>query len=277
MNVATQVRRAEAFRARHHRAPPLLLPNAWDGASARIFAAAGFETIATTSAGVAWSLGYADGEKAPWDEVVAATARIVRAANCAVTADVEGGYAETPAALAAHITALLRTGIVGVNLEDGAPGDPTRLLALDDATARLRAARAAADAFGVPMVINARVDIFLARRGRDLTRFDEAVMRGRAYLAAGADCVYPIGLGALDAITRFAAAVKAPVNIMAHAETPPLAELGRIGVARVSTASTVATAALDRTLAIATALHASGRFEALAAPLSYGEIQKLFA
>src|SRR5579862_4746026 len=107
MTIAEQKQKAEAFRAMH-RGPLLLLPNAWDAMSARQFEAAGFPAIATTSGGVAWALGYADGEKAPWSEVVAATARIVRAANCAVTADVEGGYAETPEALAANIAELLR-------------------------------------------------------------------------------------------------------------------------------------------------------------------------
>ncbi len=276
MSAGEQAQRAEAFRARHHAKPTLLLPNAWDGASARILAAAGFDAIATTSAGVAWALGYADGEKAPWSEVIAATARIARAAKCAVTADVEGGYAATPEALAEHITELLRTGIVGVNLEDGAPGNSARLYALEEATARLRAARAAATAFGVPIVINARVDLFLASRGRDLSRFDEAVTRARAYLAAGADCVYPIGLSNPEAITRFVQATAAPVNVMAYAGAPTMAELEQLGVARVSTASAIATATMDATMRIAKELRAGGRFDGLAATLTYAEMQKLF-
>jgi len=273
----TQIEHAEAFRARHRRGPPLLLPNAWDGASARIFAAQGFEAIATTSAGLAWALGYADGEKAPWDEVVAATARIVRAARGPVTADIEAGYAETPSALAAHIAEIIRAGAVGVNLEDGAPGDPTRLLEIEAAADRIRAARGAATNAGVPIVINARIDLFLASRGRDLTRFDEAVARGRAYLAAGADCVFPIGLSAPDAIARLVASLAAPVNVMALPHGPSLAELEHIGVARVSTASGIAAASLDATLRIARELRTTGRFDTLAASLTYPEIQKLFA
>ncbi len=276
--MSDQARLAEAFRARHHRAPPLLLPNAWDGASARILAAAGFDMIATTSAGMAWALGYADGEAAPWSDVLAATRRVVRAARGRpVTADIEAGYAATPDALAARMTEVIRTGIVGVNLEDGSPGEPARVLSLDKATVRLRAARAAATAACVPIVINARIDLFLPSRGRDLSRFDEAVARARAYLAAGADCLYPIGLSAPEAIARFVAAVEAPVNIMAQTGAPPLQQLGELGVARISTASAIAVAALETTERIARELHATGRFDRLDSRLTYRDIQKLFA
>ncbi len=276
--MSDQAQRAEAFRVAHHRGVPLLLPNAWDGASARILVASGFDMIATTSAGVAWALGYADGEAAPWSEVLAATARIVRAARCqTVTADIEGGYATTPEALAGRVAEAIRTGIVGVNLEDGTPGDPTRLLPLDEAVARLRAARAAATAENVPIVINARIDLFLASRGHDLSRFDEAVTRARAYRAAGADCLYPIGLSVPEAIARFVAAVDAPVNIMAQAGGLPLHELAELGVARISTASAIAVAALEATDRIAQELHAVQRFDRLATLLTHRDIQKLFA
>jgi 2-methylisocitrate lyase-like PEP mutase family enzyme len=276
--VNDQAKLADVFRARHHAAPPLLLPNAWDGASARILVAAGFDMIATTSAGMAWAVGYADGEAAPWTDVLAATARIVRAARGhAVTADIEGGYAPTPDALAARITEVIRTGIVGVNLEDGFPGDPAQLLSLDEAAARIRAARGAAIAAGVPIVINARIDLFLASRGRDLSRFDEAVTHARAYLAAGADCLYPIGLSALEAIARFVVAVDAPVNIMAQAGGVPLRHLEELGVARVSTASAIAVASLEATDRIAQELQATGRFDRLGSLLTYRDIQQLFA
>jgi 2-methylisocitrate lyase-like PEP mutase family enzyme len=214
----------------------------------------------------------------PWSEVVAATTRIVRAARiAAVTADIEGGYAPTADALAARIAAVIDTGIVGVNLEDGIPGDPARLLSLEEAATRIRAARAAATAADVPIVINARVDLFLPSRGRDLSRFDEAVTRARAYLAAGADCLYPIGLSAPDAIARFVAAVDAPVNVMAQADGLPLRHLEELGVARVSTASAIAVAAMEATDRIAQELRASGRFNRLASLLTYHDIQKLFA
>ena len=135
---------AETFRQAHRPPPLLLLPNAWDAMSARQFEAAGFGAVATTSGGVAWSLGFPDGESAPWQEVVAATERIVRAVRVPVTADIEAGYGETPDQVGKRITEILQTGVVGFNIEDGttSPDQPVR--SIEDASARIRAARAAA-------------------------------------------------------------------------------------------------------------------------------------
>lgn len=268
---------AAAFRERHHRAPPLLLPNVWGGASARIFNAAGFDMIATTSGGVAWALGYGDGERAPWPEICTATARIVRAARCAVTVDLEGGYAASRDELREHVAEIIRFGAVGINLEDGQPGNPQLILPLDEAVERLRVARAAADTMAVPIVINARIDLFLASRGKDLSRFDEAVARTQAYLAAGADCLYPIGLVTPEPLARFVAAVPAPINAMAVPGGPSLAELARLGVARVSTATTLAIAATGKMRDIARELRCGESFDALACNETYPAVQQLFA
>src|SRR5690606_35565844 len=151
-----QIQRAEAFRRAHSAPPLLLLPNAWDAMSARQFEAAGFAAIVTTSGGLAWALGHADGEAAPWDEVVAATVRIVRAVRVPVTADIETGYGETPEALARSIADVIVAGVVGVNLEDGTHHTEQPVRPLEDAADRIRAAREAAHAAGVPLVINAR-------------------------------------------------------------------------------------------------------------------------
>ena len=134
MDKTRQAEMAKSFLARHHAPPVLLLPNAWDALSARLFVAAGFDAVATTSGGVAWALGYPDGEHAPWAEVVAATARIVRSAQVPVTADIEAGYGATPSEVAAHVAEIIQTGVVGINLEDGLHG-PMR--SIDDAAARL--------------------------------------------------------------------------------------------------------------------------------------------
>src|SRR6476660_9796599 len=136
---------ADAFR-RAHRGPLLLLPNAWDAMSARQFEASGFGAVATTSGGLAWDLGYADGEHAPWDEVVAATRRIVRAVRVPVTADIEAGYGETPGEVGKSIAEIIDTGAVGFNLEDGTPRPDMPVRPIEDAAARIRAARAAATA-----------------------------------------------------------------------------------------------------------------------------------
>src|SRR5689334_6377974 len=140
----------ETFRRAHRPPPLLLLPNAWDAMSARQFEAAGFGAVATTSGGVAWSLGCPDGEAAPWQEVVTATARIVRAVRVPVTADIEAGYGGTPDQVGKRITEILQTGVVGFNIEDGTPSPDQPVRTLEDASARIGAARAAATAVGVP-------------------------------------------------------------------------------------------------------------------------------
>jgi hypothetical protein len=173
-----QKRLAEAFRQKHQAPPLLLLPNAWDAMSARVFEATGFDAIATTSGGVAWALGFSDGEKAPWNEVVAATERIVRTVRVPVTADIEGGYGETPNQVASSVAEIIRTGVVGINLEDSTPRADIPIRSIEDAVDRIRAARDAARAEGVPLVINARVDLYLKHIGDDEIRFAETVRRG---------------------------------------------------------------------------------------------------
>ncbi|HZU88692.1 MAG TPA: isocitrate lyase/phosphoenolpyruvate mutase family protein [Stellaceae bacterium] len=274
-----QAERAEAFRRRHHRAPLLLLPNAWDALSARLFLAAGFEAVATTSGGLAWALGYPDGEKAPWNEVVAATARIVRAAGAApVTADIEAGYAETPEALMRRIGEIIAAGAVGVNLEDGIPGNHAApLRPVTAAAERIRAARAAAQSAGVPIVVNARTDLYLRESNDEAARFAETVERGKAYLAAGADCVYPIGLRDPATIGRLVEALAAPVNIVIRAGAPSVAELAELGVARASTATSLTLATMAAIRGAAEALRATGRFTPPAGMPTHAEAQRLFA
>jgi 2-methylisocitrate lyase-like PEP mutase family enzyme len=277
--IAEQARRAEAFRQRHHRAPLLVLPNAWDALSARLFLAAGFEAVATTSGGLAWSLGYPDGEQAPWEAVVAATARIVRVAGAApVTADIEAGYADTPAALMRSVAEIIGTGVVGINLEDGVPGDHAApLRPLPAAAERIGAAREAARRAGVPIVINARTDLYLRPGADEAARFAETVARGKAYLAAGADCVYPIGLTDSATIGRLVQALAAPVNIILRPGAPAVAALAQLGVARASTATSLTLAAMAAIRASAEALREGGRIEPPAGMPTHADAQRLFA
>jgi 2-methylisocitrate lyase-like PEP mutase family enzyme len=274
MNPAEQAQQAELFRNKHRGPPLLLLPNAWDAMSARVFVAAGFDAIATTSGGVAWSLGYADGEQAPWNEVVAATGRIVRAAQVPVTADIEAGYGETPDAVMRSVAEIIAAGAVGVNLEDGTPGGAIRSLA--DAADRIRAAREAAKAAAVPIVINARTDLYLRNVGDEASRFDETIERGRAYLAAGADCIYPITLRDPATIGRLVKALRSPININVRAGLPSVAELEALGVARASTASQVALMAMSMTRQVADDLRGTGRFDKLAPAMAQADAQRLF-
>ncbi len=277
MTRQTQVELAHAFRRMHDRSKLLLLPNCWDAGSARLFVQRGFAAIATTSAGVAWSLGYADGEQAPLAEVLAATARITRVVAVPVTVDIETGYGDAPADVATSVQAVIAAGAVGINIEDGMPGHgPLRNTA--EASARVRAARSAADASGVPIVINARVDHWMQHGDADpAARLADAIDRAKAYLAAGADCIYPIGLSDLATLATLVRSIDAPINVAAGPTMPDLRELESIGVARVSTATrfaTVAFGAVDRALS---QMRASGGFAALASDFSYADAQQLFA
>lgn len=276
MRHETQIGLAQAFRGMHDGSRVLLLPNAWDAGSARLFEQRGFAAIATTSAGLAWSLGYADGEQAPLAEVLAAIARITRVIKLPLTADIETGYGETPQAVAKTVRAVIEAGAIGINLEDGLPGHGP-LRATDDAAARIRAARDAADASGVPIVINARVDVWMQRDGvPPAERLADAIPRAKAYLAAGADCIFAIGLADAATMAALVQAIDAPVNVNATAGTPDLAALARIGIARVSTASRLAMLALAAADGAAAKVLESGRFDGLIAGFTYADAQRLF-
>jgi 2-methylisocitrate lyase-like PEP mutase family enzyme len=216
---ADQQAKADRFRRLHFEPPILVLPNAWDVASAKLLAALpGCRALATTSAGVARSLGYEDGEQAPRDVMVEAARRIAEAVELPVTADLEAGYGD-PAGTA---QAAWNAGLVGINFEDS-PADV--LLSVDEQVAHIAAIRAAAPS----LVINARVDVFINGSGD----VDEAVERGNAYLGAGADCVYPI-LCPPAAIADLAARIDGPVNILAERGVPEAFELHALGVARMT-------------------------------------------
>ncbi|HJS42019.1 MAG TPA: isocitrate lyase/phosphoenolpyruvate mutase family protein, partial [Gemmatimonadales bacterium] len=179
---------AEVLRRLHVEGPMLVLPNAWDAGSARIFVEAGFRALATTSAGIAFSLGFPDGERISRDEMLAAVSRITRRIDVPITADMEAGYGLTPNAVAETVRRVIDAGAVGMNLEDRMEGKP--LIDLPLAVERVRAARAAADAVGVPLVLNARTDAFEAPELQPAQRLVEAVRRGNAFRQAGADSVF---------------------------------------------------------------------------------------
>jgi 2-methylisocitrate lyase-like PEP mutase family enzyme len=277
MSDSEQAVKAELFRAMHSGPRLLLLPNAWDAISARVVVAAGFGAIATTSGGVAWTLGYADGEAAPWDEVVAGTARIARAVAVPVTADIETGYGDTPEAVAASIGDIIKAGAVGVNLEDGLRSGKAPLRPVADAVARIRAAREAANVAGVPIVINARTDLYIKNVGDEESRFEESVARGRAYLAAGADCFYPIALRDPPTMARLARTLAAPININVRAGSPSVAELEALGVRRASTATALPLLAMGVVRQALEQLRATRRLDAIDPAMSHPEAQQLFA
>jgi 2-methylisocitrate lyase-like PEP mutase family enzyme len=215
---------------RLHTGDLLVLPNAWDAASARVVEDAGFPAVATASAAITAMLGYPDGEGAPPEEMFAANARVARSVGVPVTMDAEGGYGMTPGDLAGR---LLDAGVAGCNLEDS----DHRAGGLKDAerhAAWLAGVRAAADDAGVPLVLNARVDVFLPSGGiPEEDRIGEAVRRGRRYREAGADCVYPIGVADPDTLATLVAEIGGPINGNSNPRLP-LSVLRSMGVARVS-------------------------------------------
>lgn len=274
MNHNAQGDMAQRFKALHHAGHPLLLPNAWDAGSAAIFAALDYPAIATTSGGVAWSLGYADGEQLPLAELLAVVRRMVRVVDVSVTVDFEAGFGVTPQQVGESVRALLDTGAVGLNLEDGV--DHAWLRPLDDAAARIAGARRAAEAAGIPAFINARVDNWIVGGMDAAALFDDAVQRARAYLDAGADGIYPIALSDPERIERFCHAVPAPINVGARAGSPSLEALKQLGVARVSTATRLAMLAYSAAREAAQSLRDTGEFASLDASFGYDALQQLF-
>lgn len=266
--------RALAFRSLHVPGRPLILPNAWDLASARLVEDAGAAAVATTSAGVAWALGAADGDRLERERALGAVAEIAGAVRVPVTADIESGCAEDPAGVADTVRAVLAAGAVGVNIEDslhGAGQAPLRPMA--EQAERLAAARAAADAAGVPLYVNARVDTFLCGAGG----VDGTLERAAAYLAAGADGVFVPGAVDPGTVKELADGIDAPLNVMAGPGAPPAGELAALGVARVSTGSGIAQAAHALVRRAARELLDTGTYDAQADGLAYGMLNALMS
>jgi 2-methylisocitrate lyase-like PEP mutase family enzyme len=232
-----QAELARRFLELHHGPKILVLPNAWDVASARIFEEAGFPAIGTTSAGVAFSLGYTDGQKIPREEMLAAVRRMAEAVEVPVTADVEGGFGNTPEEVADTAREVISAGAVGMNLEDGAEERPDFLVDVSRQNEIIRAVLAAAARAGVPFVLNARTDIFLYGIGPAETRLERAIDRLNSYHAAGAQSLFAPGVRDPETIAQLALGVAGPLNILATVGTAPVAELQRLGVARVSVGS----------------------------------------
>jgi 2-methylisocitrate lyase-like PEP mutase family enzyme len=266
-----QQNRAELFRSLHVPGTPVVLVNAWDAASARIVAAAGARAVATTSAGVAWSLGAPDGDVLGRELAADVVGRIVGTVPVPVTADIEAGYGATAEQVAQTVRAVLAVGAVGVNIEDAVPGDVPALRDIAEQSARLAAARSAADQAGVPLYVNARIDTFL----RGLGGVAETIARATAYLAAGADGVFVPGLVDPDTIGELVANIPAPVNILAGPGAPAVPELAKLGVARVSLGSAVAEGAYAVARRAADEAFGAGTYGALAGALDYGTINGL--
>ncbi|WP_445528142.1 isocitrate lyase/PEP mutase family protein [Streptomyces cyslabdanicus] len=260
---------AHVFRSLHTASAPLALANAWDVASARVIEAAGAPAIATTSAGVAWSLGSPDGDLLTRERALELVGRIVAAVAVPVTADIEGGYGPDAAGVAETVTGVLAAGAVGVNIEDG--NRPPTELAM-----RLTAARQTADRAGADLFLNARIDTFLFGLGDADTRLKETLARAHMYVDAGADGIFVPGITDTATIAALARDISVPLNVMAGPGAPTVAELGALGVARVSLGSGVAQVAYAAARRTARELFDAGDYDSLAEGMAFPELNALF-
>lgn len=269
----TQKEKAQFFRQLHN--DGLVLPNAWDAASARIFEQVGFPAVATTSSGVAASLGYPDGERISRGMLLEVVRHITRVVECPVSVDLEAGYGETLEEVLETVKEILEAGAVGINIEDssrrGSQGE-RRLVDLNFQVTLLGEIQEIAASMDVPLVLNARTDVYVLKLGSNADeRFDLAVQRLHAYRQAGADCLYPILLSDAATISRLVAAIDGPVNILAGPATPSIPELKQLGVRRISFGSNLMRASLGYLRHIAQELHDSGTFDAMTAHMLPGE------
>ena len=266
--------KAQAFRALHQGPRLLVLPNAWDVATARLVEEAGFPAIATTSAGIAWALGYPDGERISRGEMLAVIRRIAAAVRVPVTADVEGGYGATVAAAAETARGVIAAGAVGLNLEDGTNEDT--LLDPELQADRIRAVREAAASARVPLVVNARTDAFAVKHWSPAERFTAAVRRANGYLAAGADCLFVPHVSDGEIIGRLASELAGPLNVIAGPPAPALQELERLGVRRASLGPRLVQATLGLVRRLAAELRERGTYDTMTELLiPFGEVQRL--
>jgi 2-methylisocitrate lyase-like PEP mutase family enzyme len=260
----------ERFRELHRNTSPLRLPNAWDAGSARLFEALGATAIATTSAGVAWALGFPDGRLLPVSEAVQAASRMARVLTVPLSWDVENGYSDDPAQVASNVMRLVEFGVAGINLEDGR--DSPTLLA-----AKIDAIRQALSKEGADLFINARCDVFLANLVEKEKLVAESVARANLYSRAGADGLFLPGVSQANHIQAVVAGVSLPLNVMAWPQLPDAEQLGKLGVRRLSAGSGISQALWARAEQLAEDFLESGRSEPLGvSSMPYGQLQALF-
>lgn len=272
-----QKQKAEAFRALHHTPNILILPNAWDAASAVILEQCGFSAIATTSGGIAFSLGYPDKQKVSRDEALTVIARIVRSVKIPVSADVESGYGDRPEDAAQIAQAVIESGAIGLNLEDANHKEERQLVDLSLQLEKIRAVRETAAKADIPLVLNARTDVYLEQVGNPEMRYEETIRRLSAYRDAGADCVFAPGVADAFVISKLAKDLRCPLNILASPATPSAPELQNLGVARVSVGSGSMRTALGQLRRFAEELTTTGTYKNLDGAIPYADLNQLMS
>jgi 2-methylisocitrate lyase-like PEP mutase family enzyme len=278
MDIKAQAEKAERLRKLHHGPRILALPNAWDVVSARILEEVGHSAVATSSAAMAFSLGYPDGQRISRGEMLEAVARITRAVRVPVTADLESGYGKSPEEIADFTREMIAAGAVGLNFEDVTGDDESSHVELGLQVKKIRAIRETSATLGVPVVINARTDVYLMPIGPKSTRFERTVERLQAYRDAGADCLFVPGLCDGEIIAKLVKTLGAPLNILASQGCPSLDELEKMGVARVSAGSSAMRAAMGAFQRVAKDWLAHGSYDSLQqVAVPYAELNRMMA
>ncbi len=256
----------------------LLLPNVWDCPSAVVMEGMGFKALATTSAGIAFSMGFPDGERIGRDAMIEAIGRIASSVDAPVTADLESGYGREPGEAAETVRMAMRAGAAGMNIEDSTKGNPKDmgkpLFDLTLAVDRIHASAEAGKAAGVPLVLNARTDSIL-RIGKGPDGVKEAISRANAYVQAGARCVFVPGVTDAETIGLLAREINAPLNVLAAAGTPPITELKALGVARVTLGSSLPRIAWSAAAAFMRRLGETGSFDFTAAEFTNQDLNRM--
>jgi 2-methylisocitrate lyase-like PEP mutase family enzyme len=269
--------KAELLKALHHGEKPLVLPNAWDIGTAIIAAEEGFPAIATTSAGVAFALGLPDGEAITLDEMAAVVGAIANRVNVPVTADMEAGYGDRPENCADTVRATISAGAVGLNLEDGIDHVAGSVYDFDLAVERIQAAREAADQTGIPIVINARTDVYFSGTLSPEEKLIETVRRCNAFLEAGADCAFVIGPGVTKNIPDLVKEIDGPLNIVAGFGGYTVNDLAELGVSRISLGGMLSRATLGYYRDTLKQLKENGRLDFSDIAIPHGDLNKLFS
>ncbi len=273
----SQGERAEDFRALHRKDRILVLPNAWDAASARVFENAGFPAVATSSAGMMVSLGYPDGEVIDRNEFVKTVSRIAKLLTVPLSVDVVAGFGETPDEVVATVRDVIKAGAVGVNIEDFIHAEK-KMFPVEVQIEKVKAVKRLGESMKVPIVINARTDALRYAGGDDTAKLKEAIRRASAYRDAGADCVYPMGLIDPSLISTFVKAVRFPTNVMVRKGLPPVKDLERLGVARISFGPSASYAAMGLLKRISREVLENGTYDSLLdGSISYDELNSLAA
>jgi 2-methylisocitrate lyase-like PEP mutase family enzyme len=259
----SQSEKAEEFRSLHQTKRILILPNAWDVPSARVFEDAGFPAIATSSAALSVSLGYPDGEKIAKNDLFTVLRKIAGILTVPLSADIESGFGASTEQLSDTIRRVIEAGAVGINMEDISDFERKTLLPIEKQVERLKTVRRVSDSQGIPLVINARTDAYRFGAGDEKSKLEETIRREKAYETAGADCLYPMGLTDKETIATFVKAVNKPVNIMARKGAPTISELEKIGVKRLSLGPTPMYASIGLLRRIAQELKQNGTYDTL--------------